>query len=162
MLLKPTYRLLPVLGIALLFAACSGTEETVRPQPSTEGISKARQVLLKEARTWLGVPYAFGGNGRNGIDCSGLVYAVYGKFGVKLPRTARDMFGEGRAVNRGSMLPGDLVFFSNTAGRGITHVGIFLGGTDFLHASTQAGVITSSLEDAYYRSHYAGARKIIK
>jgi cell wall-associated NlpC family hydrolase len=161
-----SYQAVLLSGLTLLMLACSGGGEAVRERPAhtppAVKISKARQVLLDEARTWLGVPYAFGGSSRNGVDCSGFVFSVYGKFGVRLPRTSRDMFGEGRAVNRGSMLPGDLVFFANTAGKGITHVGIFLGGANFIHASTRAGVITSSLDEAYYRKHYAGARKIIR
>jgi len=153
-------------SLVLLLSACSSGERTVRETSSVESgkvtISKARQLLLQETRSWLGVPYAYGGTSRRGVDCSGLVFSVYGKYGVKLPRSARDMFNEGRAVNRTSMLPGDLVFFANTAGRGITHVGIFTGGEHFIHASTRAGVITSSLHEEYYRKHYAGARKIIK
>jgi cell wall-associated NlpC family hydrolase len=153
------------LGFSLLLLACSGGGEVTRELPtggSAVNISKARQLLLDEARRWLGVPYSYGGTTRGGVDCSGLVFNVYGKFGVELPRSSRDMFGEGRAVNRGTMLPGDLVFFTNAAGKGITHVGIFVGGEDFIHSSTQRGVITSSLQDVYYRKYYVGARKIIK
>ncbi len=160
------HRIVAVLGFSLLLFACSGggdtTRETGRSGASAVKVSKARRLLLNEAHGWLGVPYAYGGTSQNGVDCSGLVYQVYGRFGVKLPRSSREMFGEGRPITRSTMLPGDLVFFANTAARGISHVGIFIGGTDFIHSSTQAGVIKSSLDDTYYKSHFAGARKIIK
>ncbi len=154
-----------LLGFSLLLFACSGGGETTRSDLPAQGavkVSKARQLLLTEANGWLGVPYAYGGTSKSGVDCSGFVSKVYGKFGVGLPRTSREMFEEGRSVTRKTILPGDLVFFTNASGRGITHVGIFVGGTDFIHASTQKGVITSSLEDHYYRKYYVGARKIIK
>ena len=96
------------------------------------------------------------------MDCSGFVTQIYADAGVRLPRRARDMYGIGTPVQRGELKPGDLVFFKNTAGHGITHVGIYHGEERFIHASTSRGVVYSSLTEAYYDSHYAGARKVLR
>lgn len=72
------------------------------------------------------------------------------------------MYSVGRPVNRKSLREGDLVFFANTAGKGITHVGIYLSGAQFIHSSTTRGVIVSSLGDSYYARHYAGARRVLE
>ena len=130
--------------------------------PLPAEISSGRRAVLSESYRWIGTPYRYGGNSRRGVDCSGLVNAVFGRFGVKLPRRARDLARKGRSQERSALMPADLVFFANTAGRGITHVGIYLGKNRFIHSSTSRGVIISSLDESYYRRHYAGARMIIK
>ncbi|MDT8325624.1 MAG: NlpC/P60 family protein [Bacteroidota bacterium] len=165
---------LPIMIIVcagLLLAACSSSETTTsarRPSsvvgapPLPADISSGRRAVVTESYRWLGVPYRYGGNTKRGVDCSGLVNAVFGKYGVGLPRRARDLYRKGRKRSREDLAPADLVFSANTAGRGITHVGIYLGRDRFIHASSSAGVVISSLEDSYYRRHYAGARMIIK
>ena len=130
--------------------------------PLPADISSGRRAIVTEALRWLGVPYRYGGNGKRGVDCSGLVNAVFGKYGVSLPRRARDLYGKGRGLKKTQLQPADLVFFSNTAGRGITHVGIYLGSARFVHASSSSGVVISSLDADYYLRHYAGARMIIR
>ena len=163
------YPFLLILPLLLLAAACSSSVSTVDHPRSPTGapplpadISSGRKAVIMESYEWMGVPYRYAGNTRRGVDCSGLVNAVFGKFGVTLPRRARDLFRKGRSVNRQSLSPGDLVFFSNTAGKGITHVGIYLGHDSFIHSSSSRGVIIFSLEDRYYRKHYAGGRMIIR
>ncbi|MCB2205637.1 C40 family peptidase [bacterium] len=160
-----------ILLTALLMSACGSSAPTVKsgggagvkgaPQLPAD-ISSGRRAVVYESYRWLGVPYRYAGNTKRGVDCSGLVNAVFGKFGVKLPRRARDLYHKGRKRDRGDLAPADLVFFANTAGKGITHVGIYLGSDRFIHASSSSGVIISSLEDSYYRRHYAGGRMIIK
>jgi cell wall-associated NlpC family hydrolase len=118
--------------------------------------------VVDAAYRWIGTPYRSGGTDRDGMDCSGFVTTVYQSIGRTLPRTARELFSEGRAIPLSTARPGDLVFFKNTAGRGITHVGIFTGAQEFLHSSTSKGVIVSRLDDEYYRKHYAGARRILE
>lgn len=122
----------------------------------------ARKTVINESYRWLGVPYSYGGNSRKGVDCSGLVARVYTKVGIQLPRTAREMFTHGKKIDRSQLIPGDLVFFSGTAGSGISHVGIYVGNRHFVHASTSKGVISSGLMEDYYDEHYAGARKIVR
>lgn len=161
-------------ALLALLAGCSGSVETTQSgrQPSRgtslsapelpANISTGRKAVVNESYTWLGTPYRYAGNTNRGIDCSGLVHAVFKKYKLTLPRRARDLFRKGRSVSRGNLLPADLVFFANTAGKGITHVGIYVGEDRFIHASTRAGVIISSLDDEYYSRHYAGARMVIK
>ena len=116
--------------------------------------------LVEQAMTYLGTPYRRGGTTRRGVDCSGLVGAVYGEQGLDLPRTAAQQFAEGVAVAATDLRPGDLVFFRDTYKRGISHVGIYIGDGRFLHAAGRRhGVIVSELSRPYYRSRYAGARR---
>jgi cell wall-associated NlpC family hydrolase len=116
--------------------------------------------LVEQAMTYLGTPYRRGGTTRRGLDCSGLVGAVYGEQGLDLPRTAAQQFAEGVAVAATDLRPGDLVFFRNTYKRGISHVGIYIGDGRFLHAAGRRhGVIVSELSRPYYRIRYAGARR---
>jgi cell wall-associated NlpC family hydrolase len=116
--------------------------------------------LVEQAMTYLGTPYRRGGTTRSGVDCSGLVGAVYGEQGLDLPRTAAQQFAEGVAVAASDLRPGDLVFFRNTYKRGISHVGIYIGDGRFLHAAGRRhGVIVSELSRPYYRLRYAGARR---
>jgi cell wall-associated NlpC family hydrolase len=116
--------------------------------------------LVEQAMTYLGTPYRRGGTTRRGVDCSGLVGAVYGEQGLDLPRTAAQQFAEGVAVAASDLRPGDLVFFRDTYKRGISHVGIYIGDGRFLHAAGRRhGVIVSELSRTYYRIRYAGARR---
>lgn len=116
--------------------------------------------LVEQAMTYLGTPYRRGGTTRHGVDCSGLVGAVYGEQGLDMPRTAAQQFAEGMAVAARDLRPGDLVFFRDTYKRGISHVGIYIGDGRFLHAAGRRhGVIVSELSRPYYRIRYAGARR---
>jgi cell wall-associated NlpC family hydrolase len=167
--------LLVLLPLVMALAGCSsssGTTESGRggrgnsiglSRPALpENISAGRRAVVNESYRWLGVPYRYAGNTTRGVDCSGLVGAIFKKFRLTLPRRASELFHKGRGVSRGDLQPADLVFFSNTAGPGISHVGIYVGEDRFVHSSTRAGVVISSLEDSYYSRHYAGARMLIK
>jgi cell wall-associated NlpC family hydrolase len=117
--------------------------------------------LVEQAMTYLGTPYRRGGTSRRGLDCSGLVGAVYGQQGLDMPRTAVRQFGEGRPVAAGDLRPGDLVFFRDTYKRGISHVGIYVGDGRFIHAAgRRQGVIVSELSRPYYHNRFAGARRL--
>ncbi|WP_297418619.1 C40 family peptidase [Clostridium sp.] len=121
-------------------------------------ISKGSEVV-NYAYKFLGKPYVYGANGPNAFDCSGLTQYVYNKFGVGLSRTTYSQVNEGIKVNRNDLRPGDLVFF-NTEGS-ISHVGIYIGGGEFIHAPrTGKPVMVSSLSDGYYAEKYATARRI--
>jgi cell wall-associated NlpC family hydrolase len=117
--------------------------------------------LVEQAMTYLGTPYRRGGTSRRGLDCSGLVGAVYGQQGLEMPRTAVQQFAEGSPVVAGDLRPGDLVFFRDTYKRGISHVGIYVGEGRFIHAAgRRQGVIVSELSRPYYRNRFAGARRL--
>jgi cell wall-associated NlpC family hydrolase len=117
--------------------------------------------LVEQAMTYLGTPYVRGGTSRRGLDCSGLVGAVYGEEGLGLPRTAAQQFAEGAPVAERDLRPGDLVFFRDTYKRGISHVGIYIGDGRFVHAAgRRRGVVVSELSSRYYRLRYAGARRL--
>ncbi|WP_206810163.1 C40 family peptidase [Paradesulfitobacterium ferrireducens] len=119
----------------------------------------SRQELIEYARTWIGVPYLWGGESRTGIDCSALVQTVYVNYGITLPRTAKEQFREGEGVALTNLLPGDLVFFS-TNGPGASHVGIYLGDGEFVSA-TRRQVEIQNLSQAYWRKAYRGSRRIL-
>ncbi len=104
-----------------------------------------------EAMRYVGVPYRYGGTGFEGMDCSGLVNAVYSRFGVKLPRRSRDIARAGVEVHPDSLLPGDILAFSSSPDGQVNHVGIYVGGGKFVHASTSRGVVVDSLNEYYSR-----------
>ncbi len=115
--------------------------------------------LTRNAMRFLGVPYAFGGTNSSGFDCSGYVQHVFAMLGFQIPRTADAQFYAGKSI-RGSMVPGDLVFFA-TYTSGPSHVGIYLGNDRFVHASSSRGVTVSSLHEAYWSARYIGAKRLI-
>ncbi|WP_442867506.1 C40 family peptidase [Castellaniella sp. S9] len=120
------------------------------------------RTLVSTAMTFLGVKYRYGGDSPGeGFDCSGLVaYAAEKSLGLKLPRSARDMAREGISVNRNELRRGDLVFF-NTRGHRNSHVGIYVGDHKFVHAPrTGAKVRVESMNVAYWRKRYNGARRL--
>ncbi len=114
--------------------------------------------LINNALSLQGVPYRFGGTSRNGFDCSGFTQYVYRASNTSLPRTAAEQFRTGTGISRGQLQAGDLVFFSTYAS-GASHVGIYIGGGRFVHASNK-GIRVTSLSDNYYASRYLGARRI--
>lgn len=115
--------------------------------------------LRDQAEQWRGVPYRYGGLSESGVDCSGFVYLTFqSRLGLELPRTTDELARRGERVGRGDLRPGDLVFFKT--GFRDRHVGIYMGGGRFLHASTSRGVITSSLNNQYWRKHYWKARRL--
>ncbi len=116
--------------------------------------------VIQNAMQYLGVPYVWGGTSPYGFDCSGYVQYVYANAGVSLPRTADVQYEVGTPISRGNLIPGDLVFFS-TYTYGASHVGIYVGEGNFIHASSSRGVTISSLYDSYYSSVYIGARRVM-
>jgi hypothetical protein len=115
--------------------------------------------VVTYAQQYQGVPYVWGGTSPSGFDCSGLTWYVFSKVNVTLPRTSADQFAKGTSVAEKDLIPGDLVFFS-TYKAGPSHVGIFTGGRNFIHAS-DSGVIISSLDQSYYHTSYIGAKRYI-
>jgi cell wall-associated NlpC family hydrolase len=123
---------------------------------STQG-----SALVRGGLAYRGTPYRFGRTGGGAFDCSGFTQHVYRKQGIYLPRTAQEQWHYGRKVEKSEMQPGDLVFFKNTYKRGISHVGIYIGDGEFVHASSGSHKVTvSNLSGGYYVKHWAGARRL--
>jgi cell wall-associated NlpC family hydrolase len=128
-----------------------------------DSLSLARKNIIKNASSYLGTRYVWGGNTHDGVDCSGLVQQVFLKQKINLPRTAYRQFKAGTPIKRSELLPGDLIFFhTNYRKPGPTHVGIYVGNQHFMHApKTGAVVKTSSINRRYYRQRYMGARRVV-
>ncbi len=110
------------------------------------------------ARSALGTPYAWGGNGPSSFDCSGLMVWAWRQAGVTLPRTSYAQYLAGRPVSRSNVRAGDLVFFA-TNGPGASHVGIAISGSSFISATTR-GVRVQPIGGSYWGSSYVGARRV--
>lgn len=132
----------------------SGREAVASPGPSQ---------VVAEARRLVGTRYTWGGTSpQTGFDCSGFIYYLGKVYGLELPRTSYEQFQVGVPVARGNLAPGDLVFFSTYAS-GPSHVGIYMGGGDFINAQSSAtGVKIASLESWYWSSRYVGARRVFR
>lgn len=111
---------------------------------------------------WYGVPYKYGGCKKDGVDCSCFTGVLYEQvYGRTLGRTAGDMFVECNKISPEEAKQGDLFFFKIN-GNSISHVGVFLKGKLFVHASTSKGVIINSIEEAYYKKYFFCAGRVKK
>ena len=118
--------------------------------------------LISTAKSYIGVPYSFGGATPKAFDCSGYLQYVFGKNGISIPRLADDQYRLGlRTTSKSQLEPGDLVFFT-TYEPGPSHCGIYLGNDQFIHASSSRGVRIDSLSNSYWQPRYIGGKHIIK
>jgi hypothetical protein len=118
--------------------------------------------IISLARQQLGTQYVWGGSAPGGFDCSGLVVWAFGQKGVQLPRTSYNQIQVGASVQPDKLRPGDLVFFDTDRKKtGPDHVGIYIGGGKFIHASSPGqGVKISSLAESYYMDRWMGGRRV--
>ena len=130
---------------------------------SSSGVTSLGQSVVDFAMNYLGTPYVWGGTSPSGFDCSGFCQYVYKQMGYSINRTADAQMSNGVSVSKSELQPGDLVFFYGTYNTyGASHVGIYIGEGNFIHASSAAtGVKISSLNTTYYINHYYGARRIV-
>lgn len=153
--------LFSLLALLVIFAPAQADDSD--QYSIAEGIRQTAQPLLK-ALSMIGTPYKFGGSKpEKGVDCSGFVRHVYKETSdITLPRTAKDMSREGEEVAEADLQPGDLVFF-NTRKKPNSHVGIYAGNGEFVHASSQRSkqVTISRLKDMYWSSRFNGARRVL-
>jgi cell wall-associated NlpC family hydrolase len=178
-----TTRLILTLGALIIVGACSSAPR-FRPRPPVEplppvvsaptptdsarngdvgatgSVESRGDDVVKIASNYLGVPYRTGGESTHGVDCSGLACVVYRSVGIKLPRTSDDQARVGAPVSRDDLEPGDLVFFGY--GSNVSHVGIYAGDGNFIHASDRArSVRFDRLDNKYFRKRYVTARRVL-
>lgn len=124
------------------------------------GSAFAETPLNEAVQELQGIKYQYGGTTENGFDCSGFTMYVFATFGIELPHQSKAQNQQGYWVDKSDLRTGDLVFF-NTDGRGISHVGIYMGDGTFAHSATNEGVTISNLDDKYYAKRYVSARRIL-
>jgi hypothetical protein len=165
--------LLGTLALAALTGACASTGATPRPFPVPGGRPHAgapptgssrlkpdAYAITGTALALRGSPYRNGGSDPAGFDCSGFTQYVFGQHGVALPRAVSEQYQEGKAVRPDEVEAGDLLFFTTVA-PGPTHVGIALGGDEFIHAPSSTGVVrVERLRAAYWAQRLIGARRV--
>jgi len=168
--------LLLVLGLVSA-GACASTGATPRPFPAPTARPPADPALAVATSGTLlpadgysitgtalglrGTPYRNGGSDPRGFDCSGFVEYVFGQHGIALPRTVEALYRAGTPVEGRDLRAGDLVFFSTTA-PGPSHVGMAIGGDEFVHAPSSAGVVrVERLSGTYWAARFIGARRVV-
>ncbi len=124
--------------------------------------SKERDLLVKISKGFLGAPYRFGGVSLKGLDCSAFVKRVYSIFDINLPRTAREQAQLGQKISRNNLAVGDLVFFNTRRYHVFSHVGIYIGNGEFVHAAAGRAreVRVDSLDQPYYNKRFVRAVRI--
>lgn len=143
-----------------LFSSCASHRKNKQQEEKVDRI-------IREARTFIGTPYKYGGTTRAGMDCSGLLINSFRVADISLPRSSSDQSKIGKAVDMEDLQPGDLVFFATGKKKKvITHVGMVTernGKRDvkFIHASSSVGVVETNLYADYYQQRYRGARRVI-
>jgi cell wall-associated NlpC family hydrolase len=173
-------RLVVVVLIALCAAACATTGGTPRPRPFPGAplppsavppapvgppvvvppSPVAPTAIVSTAMMLRGIPYRNGGSDPSGFDCSGFVQWVFAQNGIRLPREVREQYGAGETIDPRDVKPGDLLFFE-TVSRGASHVGVAIGGDQFVHAPSSQGVVRVERFSAnYWAMRLVGARRI--
>ena len=164
------YRFFFIIAVIMVLASCKTTKTSVKrgktapkkdlsiyeqklgiPLPS--GIN---QNYIANIADWVGAPYKYGGNTTKGTDCSGFVQSVYLKtFNLIVDHNSLTLFKKARSIKMGDLKEGDLLFFK-IDGNKVSHVGMFITGDYFIHASTKRGVVVSRKTESYYQNAFAG------
>lgn len=156
-------------GVTPSASALSGTTTQTAPPSSgssntseqNEAVKGTGAEILAEAEKHLGVPYVYGGASPSGFDCSGFVYYVLKQTGYAPSRTLTKLYEMGSVVEKDELQIGDIVFFSNTYSSGLSHVGIYSGDGQFIHAPNSRSTVSySDLTIGYWANHYHGARRM--
>ncbi|WP_107687485.1 C40 family peptidase [Neisseria wadsworthii] len=167
--LKPLYRAacLGILTVTLSSCGIFSSSKKPKTHASKSSVKPVRikhisqqeggRELILQSMDLVGTPYRWGGTTDTGFDCSGMIQYLYkNALNVNIPRTSRQMAAASRSINPKKLKSGDLVFF-NTSGRGISHVGLYIGNNQFIHAPSSGSVVrTESLDKPYY------AKRLVK
>ncbi|MGK4331032.1 bifunctional murein DD-endopeptidase/murein LD-carboxypeptidase [Lonsdalea quercina] len=179
--LRYIWRAVPAVAVAIMLTACSSNHSdtvlnsqtdrrVVNGDPSLQASQaefeamvqnvEVKTKLLDQYASWKGVRYRLGGLTKKGIDCSAFVQRTFREqFGMDLPRSSYEQQEVGKKIQRNKLRPGDLVLFrAGSTGR---HVGIYLGGQQFVHASTSSGVTISNLDETYWKHRYQEGRRVL-
>lgn len=155
----PTPRPFP--GAPLPPASQPAPPQTAAVEPAAPAESIASPPLVATALTFRGTPYRNGGSDPSGFDCSGFVQWVFATHGLRLPREVREQYRVGGDIDADDVQPGDLVFFE-TVSRGASHVGIAIGGGEFVHAPSSRGVVRiERFTNGYWAQRWVGARRVL-
>jgi cell wall-associated NlpC family hydrolase len=168
-------------GVAAVASACASTGADPQPFPTpgappvargsppsapqptgTSGTAPASDgyAIAGTALSLLGAPYRNGGNNPAGFDCSGFIWYVFAQHGIRVPRTVGEQFNEGFDVPIAALEAGDLVFFSTNA-PGASHVGMAIGGDEFVHAPSSRGEVrVERFSSSYWAGRMVGVRRI--
>jgi len=146
------------LTFSLLVSGCSSS-----PKYISNKSASSKYAVIKTAKKMLGVKYRYGGTSPGqGFDCSGLVQYSYKSAGIYLPRTTRQLYKAIRPVSRRYLKAGDLVFYKTSVSRAVSHVGIYLGNNQFIHApSSGKRVKINSMQEKYWRKRFSGAGRVL-
>ena len=159
------FRLGKSTGVAPSAAALNGSSNSGNSGSSgntgSAPSAASGQAILNKAKQYLGTPYVYGGASPSGFDCSGFVYYVLKSLGYSPYRTPADQYQQGTYVSKANLQPGDIVFFHGTYASGISHVGIYAGNGQFIHAPNSRSVVSySDLTSGYWANHYYGAKRM--
>ena len=164
-------KLIAVIVACGALGACASSGAVPRPRPfpgaalppvsTPDTAAIGTPVVIATALAYRGVPYRNGGTDPSGFDCSGFVQWVFAQHGIALPRATQEQYRAGTKIDRDDVHPGDLIFFE-TVSHGASHVGIALGGDEFVHAPSSRGVVrVERYTSEYWRKRYLGARRVI-
>ncbi|MPM46809.1 hypothetical protein SDC9_93516 [bioreactor metagenome] len=124
--------------------------------------SSSADQLITYAKQFIGTPYVYGANGPKSFDCSGFTKYIFAQFGVSLNRTATNQLSNGVSVTRSQLQPGDLVFFKYRTSKPVSHVGIYIGGGKFIHASTNSyRVCIDDMSSGHYYNVFVYGRRVL-
>jgi cell wall-associated NlpC family hydrolase len=159
---------LPLILSILFLTGCSSTPSYVSHSSKSiplaspvdlTNLSKVKSRLLRQYKEWKGTPYRYGGTSRKGVDCSAFVQnSFYSQLGYKLPRTTRTQIKAGSKIAKSDLKVGDIVFFNT--GSNSLHNGIYIGESEFIHASSSKGVTISNLDNQYWQKTYLTSIRI--
>jgi len=164
-----------IAALLLISSACASTSGVTRPTPFPRApappaapaarpdlaVTAEAEDVVRTALSLQGTPYRLGGDEPDsGFDCSGFVRYVFAQYGIGVPRTTAEQYLMGRPVRLADIEPGDLIFFSTVA-PGASHVGIALGGDEFVHAPATNGVVRiERFDSTYWRARLVGAKRL--
>ena len=153
-------KLLALIAISLIYVGHSAAKTM-----TSEQAAEARKKITAQAKQYIGCPYRSGAIGPEAFDCSGLIYTVYhDAAGVQMPRSVKAIYSKAKIIKTDEAEAGDLIFFKTTGDGSISHIGIYIGKNQFIHAASDGnntGVIVSSLKEKYYATAFAAVGRII-